>query len=272
MQVALMQTSSPPPPPDPVATANAQGAANTKAATTQQMVNMVDQVTPYGNLTYEKKPNWEGTDAPHFTATTTLSPEEQNKQKQQWEFDSLVNNLGIDQTKRLTGHLDKPITLGNEATESRLMDLGRKRLDPMFAQKRDALHTQLRNQGFNPGDEGYDRAMASFGEQENDAYNNLLLTGRGTANQELLTERNQPINEITALMSGGQVTQPNFTSTPTASVAAPDIAGLTMDAYRMGPLEGWKAQNASKQAMMGGLFSLGGAALGGWGRSGFKMA
>lgn len=263
-----MKASSPPPPPDPVATANAQAAANSKAAVTQQEVNGIDQVTPYGNLNYGQTKPWEdGT--PHLTATTTLSPQEQAKQEQQWQFDSLVNNLGIDQTKRLTGLLSKPVALGNEATESRLMDLGKARLDPIFTQQRAALETKLRNQGFNAGDEGYDRAMTQFGQQENDAHNQLLLTGRGQANQELLTERNQPINEITALMSGGQVTQPSFTSTPTASVAAPDVAGLTMDAYKMGPLAQYQTSAARANAITGGLFGLGGAALGGWAKGGF---
>jgi hypothetical protein len=97
----------------------------------------------------------------------------------------------------------------------------------------------------------------------------LLLSGRGQANQEMLTERNQPINEITALMSGGQVSQPNFGNTPQSQVAGTDLAGLTMDAYRYGPLAQYQAEQQNRGAMMSGLFGLGGAALGGWARGGF---
>lgn len=265
-----MKSPSPPPPPDPVATAKAQSESNVKAATTQQQLNMVDQTTPYGSVAWKQVGKWEdGT--PRFSAATTLSPEEQRNQEQQWQFDNLVNNLGIRQTEKLTGHLDKPIQLGNEATESRLMELGRKRLDPAFADRRAQLHTTLVNRGLQQGSEAYNDAMRSLGEQENDAYNQLILTGRGQANQEILTERNAPINEITALMSGGQVTQPNFVGTPSASVAAPDIAGLTMDAYKYGPLAEYQQKSADRNAMMSGLFQLGGAALGGWSSGGFKM-
>lgn len=264
-----MKTPAPPTPPDPVATANAQAAANTKAATTQQELNMVNQVTPYGNLNY-KQTGTLADNTPQFTATTTLSPAEQSNLDQQHQFDQLVNQLGINQTQKLTGLLDKPVDLNNEATESRLFQLGRSRLDPMFAQNRDALQTQLINRGINPGTEAYDRELTRQGQQENDAYNQLLLSGRGQAVQEALTERNAPINEITALMSGGQVTQPNFVGTPSASVGSPDIAGLTMDQYKYGPLAQYQAENANRQAMMGGLFGLGGAALGGWARGGFS--
>jgi hypothetical protein len=264
-----MKTAAPPSPPDATATAAAQTASNVKTATTQQQLNMVDQTNPYGASKYSQTGTWEdGT--PKFANTVTLSPEEQRNQNQQWEFDNLVNTLGIDQTKKLSGHLDQPIDLSNEATESRLMELGRKRLDPKFAEGRSSLETQLYNQGVMPGTEAYDRAMRGFGQQENDAYNELLLSGRGQSVQEALTARNQPINEITALMSGGQVTQPNFQQTPQTNVAGTDIAGLTMDAYKYGPLAQYQAQQANKQAMMGGLFGLGGAALGGWGRSGFS--
>lgn len=231
---------------------------------------MVGQKTPYGSLTYNQNGTWDNGD-PRYEATTTLSPEEQRNQNQQWEFDNLTNQLGINQTKKLTGLLDTPFKLGNEAVESRLMELGRSRLDPIMAQKRASMEQKLYDQGAMPGTEAWDRAMAQLGRDENDAYNQLLLTGRGVANTELTAERNQPINEITALMAGGQVTQPNFTNTPQTSVAGTDIAGLTMDAYKLGPLAQWQASNANRQAMMGGIFGLGSAAMGGWGRSGFKM-
>jgi len=44
---------SPPPAPDPAATAAAQGAANKDAAIAAATINMVNQSTPYGNLSYK---------------------------------------------------------------------------------------------------------------------------------------------------------------------------------------------------------------------------
>lgn len=265
-----MKSSAPPAAPDPAATAAAQASANKGAAITQQQVNMVDQTTPYGNQTYTQSGTWaDGT--PKFTSNVTLSPQEQAKQEQQWQFDKQVNDLGIQQTSKLTDLLSKPVDLNNAATESRLMELGSARLTPQLERQRASLTSRLANQGVYQGSEAYDNAMRQFGQQENDAYNELLLKGRGQAVQEALTERNQPINEITALMSGGQVQQPNFTNTPTAQVGAPDVAGMTYQSYQMGPYAQWQNQQQNNQAMMGGLFGLGSAAAGGWARGGFKF-
>lgn len=262
-----MNTPQAPAAPDPVATAKAQTDSNVKTSTTQQQLNMVDQTNPYGSQKYTQTGTWaDGT--PRFSMETTLSPEEQRNQNQQWEFDNLVNTLGINQTKKLTGVLDSPFKLDNAATEGRLMELGRKRLDPMIEQRRAGLESRLVNQGVMPGTEAYDRAMRENSQSDNDAYNQLLLTGRSQAANELLTERNQPINETTALMSGGQVNQPTFGNTPQTSVANTDVAGITQQGYE-NALIPWKQKNAQQQALMGGLFSLGSAALGGWAKGGF---
>lgn len=260
---------APPPPPDPVATAKAQADTNKQTAVTQFGLNAVNQNTPQGSSSYKQIGTWaDGT--PRYQQDTTLAPEQQKLYDQQTQLGSGVNNLAIGQVNKLSGLLDKPVDLSNQATEGRLFDLGRKRLDPQFARDWDARETTLMNRGIDPGSEGYNREQQAFDQRKNDAYNQLALTGRGQSVQEALTERNQPINEITALMSGGQVSMPHFGSTPQSSVASPDIAGLTMDAYRMGPLAQYQAGVSQNNAMMGGLFGLGGAALGGWGMGGFK--
>jgi hypothetical protein len=132
------------------------------------------------------------------------------------------------------------------------MELGSKRLDPLFARQQSELETGLLNRGIRPGSAAYGTEMARFAEGRNDAYNQLLLQGRGLANQELLTERNQPLNEINALMSGSQVSMPNFINTPQTNVNGVDYAGLVSDKY--------KADMGAYQAGMGGLFGLGGTA------------
>jgi hypothetical protein len=269
-----MRTPAAPAAPDPGKVAKQQAQANSSAAQTQQQLNMVNQVNPYGSLTYSQTGTTMGPDGkplPQYTATTTLSPEEQRNQNQQWQYDDIVNTLGINQAKKMTGILDTPFALNNEASESRLMELGRNRLDPMLEQRRAGLETRLYNQGVMPGTEAYDRAMRADTEGANDAYNQLLLTGRAQANNELLTERNQPINEMTALLSGGQVSQPSFGQTPTAQVASPDVAGMTYQNYQ-GALQNAQNQQSQQNAMMGGIFGLGSALGGGWARSGFKFS
>lgn len=244
----------PPAAPDPYATADAQARANSKSARESQQMSMVDQVTPYGTLTHDQIGAYEdGT--PRFRATTQLAPEQRGLLDQQNRLSSGVNALALDQVGRLKGVLDQPVNLSNEATEERLWGLGRKRLDPMLADRQRSLESSLVSEGHARGTPAWEAAMKAHGEMGNDAYNQLLLSGRGQSVSEALAERNQPINEIVALMGGGQVTQPSFVNTPNASVAAPDVQGLVNENY--------KSQVAQHNAKMGGLFGLGGALLGG---------
>lgn len=240
--------------PDPAKTAEAQAQSNKETAIAQYGLNATNQVTPYGNLTYTQIGKWEdGT--PRYQASTTLSPEQLKLYQQQTQLGTKLNDLAIGQTDRLTGVLGQPINLSNEATEARLMELGRKRLDPLMAQRKASTEADLINRGIRPGTEAYNRAMTSVGQQENDAYNELLLKGRGQSVQEALAERNQPINEISALLSGGQVTSPQFVNTPTPGVNGTDVAGITNNAYQQ--------QMAGYQSKMSGLLGLG-TAMGGW--------
>lgn len=80
---------------------------------------------------------------------------------------------------------------------------------------------------------------------------------RQRALQERLTFRNQPINEITSLMSGSQVSQPGYVNAPTAGVAPTDVIGAT-NAATNANMNVYNQQLASQNAMMGGLFGLAG--------------
>ena len=83
-----------------------------------------------------------------------------------------------------------------------------------------------------------------------DAQNN----NRAAALQEAYAMRNQPINEITALMSGAQVNNPNFVNTKTGQIANTDFAGIQAN------YDSQRAQN--HQNNVSNKNSLFGAALG----------
>lgn len=255
---------APPPAPDPVATARAQGDMNQNTAVTQQLLNMTDQVGPDGSLTYSQTgtstftgPDGRTYSVPKFTATQTLSPEQLALKALQDKTKTNLGQIGVDQSAKIGALLGTNLKLGNEAAEARLMELGSKRLDPMFARAEGALRTKLANQGIQPGSAAWNAEMTQFSQGRNDAFNNLLLTGRGQANQELLTERNQPINEITALMTGSQVSQPNWVNTPNASVGGVDYAGMVRDNYNA-QMEKYKTDVGANNAAMGGMFGLAG--------------
>ena len=216
---------------------------------------MVDQVGPDGALTYAQSGTNSFVDSsgktvvvPKFTATTSLS-ESQQKIKGQTDAASLnLGTLANEQSGKIRDLLNTPFEYSNDDAEKWAYDLGAQRLDPRFKQEQEALRSQLIASGIRPGSEAYDQQMSQFGQTKTDAYNNLALTGRQQGFQEALTQRNQPINEISALMSGSQVSMPQFASTPQTSVAGVDYSGLVSDKY--------KADSASSAAKMGGLFGL----------------
>lgn len=249
--------------PDPMQTAQAQAQANQSTATTQQLLNMTDQVTPDGSLTYSQDGSrsyydpvtGKTVDVPAFTATQTLSAANQKLYDTGQRTQQGIADIAEQQTGRIGTLLGKPVDINNEETEARLFGLGSKRLDPKFAREEEALRTRLANSGIQAGSAAYDAEMSNFAQGRNDAYNQLLLTGRGQAVQEALAERNQPINEISALLSGSQVSQPRFTTTPQTGVDGVDYTGLVNQKYQ--------ADLQASQAKMGGLFGLGSTLLGG---------
>jgi len=71
--------------------------------------------------------------------------------------------------------------------------------------------------------------------------------------QEALSARNQPINEIGALLGTGQVSMPEFVSTNGVQMPTVDRAGLEQAAYQQ-ELAGWQ----QKQQMLGSIFGTAG--------------
>ena len=89
-----------------------------------------------------------------------------------------------------------------------------------------------------------------------------------TAQQQALAQqmqlRNQPLNEISALMSGSQIQMPQFQGYTGANVAAAPVFQATQ-AGAQDAMARYNAQQAGANSLTSGLFGLGGAALGGAG-------
>ena len=85
--------------------------------------------------------------------------------------------------------------------------------------------------------------------------------------QEAFATRNQPLNEIAALMSGSQVTMPSFANTGTAQIPTTDNAGLINQNYNQRH-SNWKQQIEAQNGLFGSLLGLGGtlgaAGIKGW--------
>lgn len=78
--------------------------------------------------------------------------------------------------------------------------------------------------------------------------------------QQALIKRNQPINEITALLSGSQVSLPNFTPNQPQPMPFTDNAGLINQHFGQ-LMQNYNAQMGAWNQTMGGLLGFGGSLL-----------
>jgi len=86
---------------------------------------------------------------------------------------------------------------------------------------------------------------------------NAQNAARNQYMQEQYQQRNQPLNEITSLMSGSQLQQPNWLNSPTSQIATTDIGGLINQNFAQ-QSQNYQTANANWQSTMGGLLGLGG--------------
>jgi hypothetical protein len=150
------------------------------------------------------------------------------------------------------------------------------RLDAMAAQ-RAAFQNQAQQQGYeqNLGQGTFynqaqgqlfqqNAAMAGFAnaglaqqQSQASAGFNAAQAARAQWLQEQYANRNQPLNEISALMSGSQVSQPNFVNAPSTQIPTTDVAGLINNNFNQ-QMGIYQQQNQNYNTTIGGI--LGGAA------------
>lgn len=109
---------------------------------------------------------------------------------------------------------------------------------------------------------GQELARAQFGNQALGQQMNAGITlgnAQNSARAQYLNElfggRNQSINEITALLSGGQVQNPNFVNTNPAQLANTDYAGIVSDNFNQ-QMQNYNAQMGAWSNGLGAIGSL----------------
>jgi Chaperone of endosialidase len=89
---------------------------------------------------------------------------------------------------------------------------------------------------------------------------NAAQSQRNQYMQEAYQQRNQPLNEIGALLSGGQVQAPNWLNSPQSQIATTDFAGITNQNFAQQQAN-YQTANSNWQSMMGGILGLGAGAM-----------
>jgi len=270
--------SSPPPPPDLAGAAAAQGAANREAAITSSRLNNPNVNNPYGSQTWQEGANPD--DRP--TLTQILSPEQQALYEQSVKTKGLLGGLGEQGATALQGIVGKQLDFsgapqvgGYDQTRQKVIDAMMGRTNEDYSKQTDQANSDLIAAGIRPGTKAYADRMQMIERSRNDARQQAEIAGGNAASQafntdsqrrkdaiaEILSQRGVPLNEITALMSGSQVSNPfavpgasqgvNIAPAPTYG-AARDMGGYQSDIYN--------ADVGAQNARLQGLFGLGSSA------------
>jgi hypothetical protein len=257
---------TPPTPTDPNVVAQGQQTLNTNAAQASQQGSMVNQYNPYGSLQYTQT----GTSAsgtPIYSANESLSPTQ----------NQLLNTLqgtqqtaGTQASNLLSGAnygAQSPGTAIGNATSGLTGAAVNQQvayLQPYFSQQTSQLDTQLRNQGFAPGQPGYDNAMRGLENNQNNTVTGFISQIEPQMYQQATSSYELPLQMATTEAGFGapaNVNQ-NLTTTPGLSVQPADLTGATATAEQQQQAS-YQDQMQQYTAMMSGLMGIPTAILGG---------
>lgn len=266
-----------PPPPDIPGAVKEQGIANQEAARIQGRLNNPNVINPFGTQTV----TYNG-DQP--TVTQTLSPEMQAILNTDLQGRQAMGNLALDTTNRAGQIFSQDLDLSGApeigtgaGTRAKVREAMLSRFNVDSGRDREAVASRLIASGIPQGSEAFNREMERLDRQQVDArYGADLAAGQEASREfgmnsearrqaiaEKLLQRQTPLNEIAAFRSGSQVSNPFAVPqyAQNANVApAPVFAGSQlMNQYNM---DVYNQQQASRNALLGGVFDLAGAGVG----------
>lgn len=159
------------------------------------LINNPNIITPEGSRTYDPYTNTVKLNESDFTKNQRLDQE----------------RLAMELSRGLSGNL--PST-DNEAVRNATFQLGKQQLDPEMKSQREALATQLANQGIPLNSEAYNSAMNRLEQQQGSQLNQLSLQSQIAGIQTAEAQRQARFNEISSLLGRSQVgTGANFGQT-----------------------------------------------------------
>src|SRR5215469_4224503 len=248
--------------------ADAQGTApqqqnyNVLAGSESQAGSNVNQVTPFGSLSYQQTGTGPG-GIPTFTATTQLTPQEQALLNTQMGVQGTAGQ-GSQLALKGVNYTDIPGQLGSMTsglTGQQMSDYMAS-VAPYQQQALGSEAATLANQGLTPGNKAYDLAMQNFVQGQNQANLGAAAQFEPQAFSQALQTYETPIQTAQGLfgMSQPASLSQNLINTPTASYNPVDFASL-LNAQNQAATANAQLQNQQYGSQMSGMFGIGSAAL-----------
>jgi hypothetical protein len=252
------------------------------AATSYNTTNAQTQLGPYGDV------------------TTSYGPQDDFSSDRQRVEDSLMARMNPQlaiEKQGITQQLaDQGIRPGSQAYSDAMMNYSRQANDARYGAISQAGSEQQRMMDMAAQQAGFQNAaqqqqyeqqlgagsfynqgvaqnnqtsagLAAFGNaglaqqlSQEQSFFNAQNAARNQYMQEQYQQRNQPLNEISALMSGSQVQQPNWLNSPTSQIPTTDFAGIT-NANTQAQQQAYATAQSGWNSVVGGVLGLGAGAL-----------
>lgn len=218
-----------------------------------------------------------GQNEQRWQSRVTLAPEQQRMLDLQNQAGIQYGETANRQMAAVSDRLAAPLdfsTLGaaptmDAAYRDQIMSSMLQRQQPMLDRERAALETQMANQGIVAGSEAWKRGMDDFSRAQTDMrlamdaragdemsrMYGMQTNARDRAMNEMVQQRQIPLNELAAMLSGGQVQGPSFVPSPQVQMQPADIMGATYGSYN-GQVNAANSQRQANAAQTQGLFGL----------------
>lgn len=266
-----MCAPSPPPPPDYAAAATAQGAANKESAIAGAQLSNPNIYSSTGSRTvsYQTDPE---TGNPIPTIRDQLSPNQQaifdiNERGQKG-----LATVGADAVDRVGGILGQDVNfnrdIGSQAQgREDVINAMMGRFDKDLGRRRENVEGDLVARGIPRGSEAWNKEMDTLERARTDAYQQSVVGADERAMKErqqeiteMLTQRQTPLNEISALRTGSQVAPLQFQNFQGSSVAPAPVFGATQ-AQGGADMNIYNQKAASSNSNTAAIAGIGAAAL-----------
>src|SRR5580765_656136 len=252
--------SAPQPYGDPVTNTATTQKYNLDAAAASQAASNVNQVTPFGSLSYTQSGTGPG-GIPLYTSTSQLSPQ------MQAIVDALQGGITGQLGSANYGAGNAASTVGDATSglTKWAMDKQVSYLDPFFTQQQEQLDNQLRNQGIFPGQPAYTQSMNNLSQSQNQSVTGFLAQIEPQMYQQATSQYMLPMGVSTGLYN---MLNPNFFTqsliNPAQASVTPANFQSSVNAYQDAQQKAYEQQTKQNTALMSGLFGIPTAVLGGW--------
>lgn len=235
-----MGKASTPKTPDPYKVSDAEAKASKEVAAYNQSMNMVNQSSPYGSISYTQDGVDPVTGAPKYSQSTTLSPELQSLLNSQIGSQQGISDAISGVVGRLpTGAFDAS-GINTDDIRQKSYDSQMALLNPEFEQGWKNLEGKMSDRGLPIGSEIWNDQLGEYNRAKDTSILGAARQADLDASNEyqrqysnLQSEYNMPYQSLSALMGNSSAVQnPTFSSYPTSSAQAPNTSQNVWNAYQ----------------------------------------